>query len=319
MRVSIFLFLLLFCSKSLLFSQIINQNPSSNVHEEVVAQFPGGQTAYNKYLETWLKPLPESCRGKDGTTVIQASISETGLLSEFRFLERSGCAAFDSICMVSMQAMPRWQPHLRDGKPASGWIALTIFMSNYPTRLPPSWAKNLRVGFFLPVGGFSAVGGLRKNLKLGVWAGIGICFEGKKWGIEDVLCFDVGGSRVKTAFSENGDWRAGRKVGFSVIQLGLKRILFRNARNSVWAVGGLSFTTLRPKKYEGSESREVFVVDATQPYLGAIWRKGIWPKNGASYGGQLFTRFYPFASPKVAGGVVISFGLAMDLLTGGLN
>ena len=88
--------------------------------------FPGGQAALTRYLETALQ-YPSQARGNsvEGTVVLQFLVGKDSSIRDIKVLRDigSGCGK-EAIRMVS--AMPKWIPGEVSGMPVNAWFTLPI-------------------------------------------------------------------------------------------------------------------------------------------------------------------------------------------------
>jgi hypothetical protein len=182
--------------------------------------------------------------------------------------------------------------------------------------------RNVRVAFWLPFGKLQTIGPIGRQLDLRNFSGICLAFEGKKWGIEDLLYF--GGGQVSTPFTYGKhEWTQGQKCLFSLIHIGARRVLHRYDWGSVWAVGGFAFSTASQKGLPAGAKTEEYKIEGSTPYIGADWRHVFStktfkasPTEGGLFYGQFSARAYPFALSKVGDGGVLSINLSIGVLIG---
>jgi hypothetical protein len=306
---SFLLFLFLFCLKTQIWSQNIE-----------IAQFPGGNIAYNRYLQVWTEQRPASCGPNSGETVIEANVLKTGELSKIKITQSSGCLAFDSICKVAVKAMPRWTPRTIDGKVEVSGIIMTI-----PLRKQAPFEnklKNLKVNFYFPIGTMLGYGALGKRLALGNFGGFCVAFEGKKWGIEDQIY--IGNGRVGQAFvSGTTAWPQSQKYRVGLIQGGVRRVISNFEQSSLWAAVGFCGPTITQKNIPTGADKEEYMIDTSTPYFGADWRRKLnFPTfrasqtEGAIIYAQISTRVFPWAMRKIDKGGIVTISVNVGILIG---
>jgi TonB family protein len=301
------LFLLFLCKTTLL-----------NAQAEKVAEFPGGNVAYNKYLQYWLQERPTSCSQNEGESIIKVDVSNTGEFSNAQLLKSSGCSSFDSIFMVAVKAMPRWSPHTIEGKPVESYVTMNVFLRQ-KTILDRKF-ENLRVAFEIPIGYRLMYGALNKKIDLKSFGGVALKFEGLKWGID--LEIFTGGGKVLTSFYNNQYlWEKDRKIWLSNIQFGAKRKLIDIINGSMWAVGGIGITEFNHANPTRGNPSEYSKLTSYSPYFGADIRRFLpfysfkmSPIERGMFYGQFSFRTFPWAIQKIERGGIFSFNVSVGLM-----
>ncbi|MGE0637524.1 MAG: hypothetical protein AB7G44_14710 [Bacteroidia bacterium] len=90
---------------------------------EIIAEFPGGQDAFNKYLhrtiakknDKKLRSIYDTLRGPS-KAYAKFTVTETGEIADV-YLEVSTKSSYiDSLFISALQNMPRWTPTSQNGK-----------------------------------------------------------------------------------------------------------------------------------------------------------------------------------------------------------
>jgi hypothetical protein len=304
-----FIFLFIFCLRT----QISSQNIE-------MPQFPGGNVAYNRYLQIWTEKRPASCSPNSGESIVEANVSKTGELKQIKITQSSGCLAFDSICIVAVKAMPRWTPRTINGKTEESIIIMAI-----PLRKQAPFEnkiKNLRVNFYFPIGTMLGFGALDKKLALGNFGGFCVAFEGKKWGIEDQIY--IGNGRVGQAFvSGTTAWPQSQKYRIGIIHAGIRRVITRFEQSSLWTAVGFGGPVVTQKNIPSGADIEEYRINTSSPYFGADWRRKLnFPTSrasqteGAIVYAQISTRVFPWAIRKVDKGGIVTLSVNIGILIG---
>ena len=93
---------------------------------EEMPQFPGGQNAFNKYLQENIKyPSAEKKAGKDGTVYVTFVINANGTVDSVRCVR--GVEGAPGLCAEAvrvMSEMPAWEPGKMNGKPVR--VTMTV-------------------------------------------------------------------------------------------------------------------------------------------------------------------------------------------------
>jgi protein TonB len=79
--------------------------------------FPGGLDAVRRYIEMTVKYPPQAVRQKiHGVVLISFDVNKQGAVDNIK-VERSINPMIDAEAIKAIQAMPRWKPGMRHGKP----------------------------------------------------------------------------------------------------------------------------------------------------------------------------------------------------------
>ncbi len=310
------LFCLLLISKSLAFAQ----KTDSAARRESIAEFPGGQAAYYRYWNLWLPTRPTSCGAASGRTIILADVSSFGELSAIHLAQSSGCTEHDSICLAAARSMPRWQPHSLNGEALDSRVTMTVSLGQAWNFMPNPrvgrWPE-LKISFWAPFATILATDKLGSRLGPSFLGGLGVSFEGKKWGIEDVILF--GGGRVREPFSLRYDWLEGQRTVRFCLQFGAMRSLKKFEKGSLCAVGGVSFFGARVKNAPKPTAQNELINEEGQSiYLGFLARrvltKGIWQSENGALCATFSARMSPAALRKVGNGTAFSVVAGLSIL-----
>ncbi|HYG50396.1 MAG TPA: energy transducer TonB [Flavobacteriales bacterium] len=95
-------------------------------HVEEKAQFPGGQNALTKFIDSEIK-YPAECFEKkiQGKVYVEFVIDENGKVKGARVKQKSN-AALDAEALRVIKAMPRWKPAKVIGKPVRSMMVLPV-------------------------------------------------------------------------------------------------------------------------------------------------------------------------------------------------
>lgn len=103
----------------------MNEPESFHVIEEL-PEFPGGATAFMKWITTNLKYPKFAQDGKiEGTVVVSFIVDTKGNVQKLR-LEKSNNRALGVEVIKIMGNMPKWKPGHKNGKPCTAMIAVPI-------------------------------------------------------------------------------------------------------------------------------------------------------------------------------------------------
>ena len=79
-------------------------------------EFPGGQTAWIRFLNKYLKAPEELQTGEKKTVMVRFFVSVEESIDHFEVVQ-SGGAAFDNEVIRVLQKMPKWKPAVQHGHP----------------------------------------------------------------------------------------------------------------------------------------------------------------------------------------------------------
>jgi hypothetical protein len=299
----------------------------NTAQQTAFAQFPGGADAYNRYWQFWTQQRPASCEREASETHIQAGVASDGSLRDIQLVRSSGCPAFDSLCLTAVKAMPRWELRAENGQAFETVLTMTVPLratSRMAQRAQQpkfaQWVREQRVLFWVPFGRMQAVGALENALSFRYFSGLCMAFEGRKWGVEDLLYYGRG--RVNNPFNfAQKEWLPGQKYQFNVVQLGARRVVGRTPKGSVWAAAGLSVISVVPRDFPVGTSGSDFEISSAAPYFGGDWRQLLpfkslnasYAENGFLYG-QVSARIYPWALTNFSKGGLFNVSLNIGIL-----
>jgi protein TonB len=84
-------------------------------HVEIESDFPGGVTAWIRFLNNNLTYPPKAVRKKvEGTVVVQFIVDKNGTLSDIEAI--SGPALLQEAAVNVIKNSPNWKPAIQDGK-----------------------------------------------------------------------------------------------------------------------------------------------------------------------------------------------------------
>ncbi len=92
-----------------------------------VPQFPGGLNKLNEYIKENIRYTQSAYeRGIRGKTVLELQVEADGTISQVKVLEPSTFKSLDDEAIRLVNAMPKWLPALKNGKPVTMKTTLPI-------------------------------------------------------------------------------------------------------------------------------------------------------------------------------------------------
>lgn len=83
--------------------------------QEEVAQFPGGEVAFEKFIQKSIQyPAIAKAQGIEGKVVVALVIDETGAISNLEIIQGIGGGCEEEVIRV-LSAMPNWAPTKQAG------------------------------------------------------------------------------------------------------------------------------------------------------------------------------------------------------------
>ena len=122
---------------TLITSRLKSKVADAVAHEAVdqSPEFPGGSEALQKYMKDNMRhPLVDT---RSGNVIIQFTVDEEGRVVNPKLL-RGLDEEFDAEAIRLVEAMPRWKPGMKDGKPVPVQFTLPIF---FPSALAERFPK----------------------------------------------------------------------------------------------------------------------------------------------------------------------------------
>ncbi len=95
----------------------------SEVEVDVMAQFPGGESAMFQFLSKNLVYPPRAKEQEiSGKCFMQFVVTKEGLIANVKVMRGiSGCPECDQECIRVIKSMPNWIPAQKDGKPVNSY------------------------------------------------------------------------------------------------------------------------------------------------------------------------------------------------------
>lgn len=108
------------------------QRPADSVYSfaEIPPTFPGGETAFVKYLAKNIKYPPVSKETEiTGRSRIRFIIDAQGCVYDVKPMDTSKVSALDIEVMKAIKVMPAWKPAMNKGKKVAVQYFLPVFIS----------------------------------------------------------------------------------------------------------------------------------------------------------------------------------------------
>lgn len=94
---------------------------------ETTVRFPGGMDGLKKWLKANIKyPMSYTAKGAKGTTMVQMTVDEEGVASNFRVVKSAGYKDMDQEAMRLVNMLPTLTPATKEGEAIESKFALPI-------------------------------------------------------------------------------------------------------------------------------------------------------------------------------------------------
>lgn len=96
---------------------------------ESVPQFPGGMSAFVKWLTKHLKyPATAQKKGIEGRVIVSFIVNKDGSISDEKIV-RNADKQLDSEALRVIKMMPNWKPGMMDGKPCRTMVVVPVMFA----------------------------------------------------------------------------------------------------------------------------------------------------------------------------------------------